>query len=151
MQQSAKHGQQLCLPGPAGFYDGTTFHRVISGFMAQAGDPTGTGRGGPGYRFADEFSADLKHDGPGVLSMANSEPTPMVASSSSRWRRPWLDGKHAVFGRVVEGMDVLNSISARSSFATTPGDLIKTIRIDEASVSRLPGAHPRSVGAARRG
>ncbi len=124
----------------AGFYDGTTFHRVISGFMAQGGDPTGTGRGGPGYRFADEFSADLKHDGPGVLSMANSG----ANTNGSQFfitlaATPWLDGKHTVFGKVVEGMDVLNSISLRDpSSATTPGDLIKTIQIDEASASRLP-------------
>ncbi len=130
-----------------GFYDGTTFHRVISGFMAQAGDPTGTGRGGPGYRFADEFSADLKHDGPGVLSMANSG----ANTNGSQFfitlaATPWLDGKHAVFGRVVEGMDVLNSISLRDpASATTPGDLIKTIRIDEASVSRLSEPTPEAL------
>ncbi|OQA95591.1 MAG: putative peptidyl-prolyl cis-trans isomerase [Chloroflexi bacterium ADurb.Bin222] len=116
-----------------GFYDNTTFHRVIEGFMAQAGDPTGTGMGGPGYRFNDEFDATLTHDGPGVLSMANSG----VNTNGSQFfitfaATPWLDGKHAVFGKVIEGLDVLLSISVRDpQTATTPGDLIKTIRIEE--------------------
>jgi cyclophilin family peptidyl-prolyl cis-trans isomerase len=116
-----------------GFYDNTTFHRVIADFMAQAGDPTGTGRGGPGYRFADEFDATLKHDGPGVLSMANAG----ANTNGSQFfitfvATPWLDGRHAVFGKVVEGLDVLLSISIRDpQTATTPGDLIKTIRIEE--------------------
>jgi cyclophilin family peptidyl-prolyl cis-trans isomerase/protein-disulfide isomerase len=116
-----------------GFYDNTTFHRVIEAFMAQAGDPTGTGRGGPGYRFADEFAATLKHDGPGVLSMANAGP----GTNGSQFfitfvETPWLDGRHAVFGKVIEGLDVLESISIRDpQTATTPGDLIKTIRITE--------------------
>ncbi len=116
-----------------GFYDNTTFHRVIAEFMAQAGDPTGTGMGGPGYRFADEFDATLTHDGPGVLSMANSG----ANTNGSQFfitfaATPWLDGKHAVFGKVIEGLDVLYSISIRDpQTATTPGDLIKTIRITE--------------------
>jgi cyclophilin family peptidyl-prolyl cis-trans isomerase/protein-disulfide isomerase len=116
-----------------GFYDNTTFHRVIADFMAQAGDPTGTGRGGPGYRFADEFDATLKHDGPGVLSMANAG----LNTNGSQFfitfvETPWLDGRHAVFGKVIEGLDVLLSISIRDpQTATTPGDLIKTIRIEE--------------------
>ena len=116
-----------------GFYDNTTFHRVIEDFMAQAGDPTGTGRGGPGYRFADEFDATLKHDGPGVLSMANAG----ANTNGSQFfitfvETPWLDGRHAVFGKVVKGLDVLLSISIRDpQTATTPGDLIKTIRIEE--------------------
>ena len=116
-----------------GFYDDTTFHRVIPDFMAQAGDPTGTGRGGPGYRFADEFDAALRHDAPGVLSMANAGP----GTNGSQFfitfvETPWLDGRHAVFGKVIEGMDVLLSISIRDpQTATTPGDLIKTIRIAE--------------------
>ncbi len=116
-----------------GFYDNTTFHRVIEGFMAQGGDPTGTGMGGPGYKFADEFDASLKHDGPGVLSMANAG----ANTNGSQFfitfaATPWLDGKHTVFGKVIEGMDVLFSISPRDpQTATTPGDLIKTIRITE--------------------
>ncbi len=116
-----------------GFYDNTAFHRVIEDFMAQAGDPTGTGRGGPGYRFADEFDATLRHDGPGVLSMANAG----ANTNGSQFfitfaATPWLDGRHAIFGKVTEGLDVLLSISIRDpQTATTPGDLIKTIRIEE--------------------
>ncbi len=118
-----------------GFYDNTTFHRVIAGFMAQGGDPTGTGRGGPGYRFADEFDATLKHDGPGVLSMANAGPNTNGSQFFITFTAtPWLNGRHTVFGKVIDeqGLDVLNSISPRDpQTATTRGDLIKTIWIEE--------------------
>jgi cyclophilin family peptidyl-prolyl cis-trans isomerase len=97
-----------------GFYDGTIFHQVIVDFMAQGGDPTGTGMGGPGYRFADEFSPSLRHDKPGVLSMANSGPNTNGSQFFiTHLATPWLDNKHSVFGQVTGGLHVLLSIPPR--------------------------------------
>jgi cyclophilin family peptidyl-prolyl cis-trans isomerase len=117
-----------------GFYDGTTFHRVIKGFMAQGGDPTGTGTGGPGYQWNDEPSAlALKHDGPGVLSMANAGRNTNGSQFFLTFvPTPHLNGKHAVFGRVSNGMDVVNSIRERDPGSDRqPGDTINSIEIVE--------------------
>jgi cyclophilin family peptidyl-prolyl cis-trans isomerase len=117
-----------------GFYDGVTFHRVIKDFMAQGGDPTGTGTGGPGYQFNDEQSAlALKHDGPGMLSMANAGGNTNGSQFFITFGpTPHLNGKHAVFGKVISGMDVVNSLRERDPQRDrAPGDRILSIDISE--------------------
>ena len=115
-----------------GFYDGLIFHRVIDGFMIQGGDPTGTGRGGPGYRIKDEFGEGLAHDSEGILSLANAGPN----TGGSQFfitlaPTPWLNGHHAIFGKVVKGMDVVREIgSVATNFQDRPVDPVVMEKVE---------------------
>jgi peptidyl-prolyl cis-trans isomerase B (cyclophilin B) len=113
-----------------GFYDNMSFHRVITGFMAQGGCPVGNGTGGPGYKFAGEFSDTVKHDQGGLLSMANAGP----GTDGSQFfltfvATPWLDGKHTIFGRVVEGMDTLQKLEAAGSRSGAVKEPLKMVKV----------------------
>ncbi len=116
-----------------GFYDGTIFHRVITGFMAQGGDPTGTGRGGPGYKYSGEFDSKVKHSKPGILSMANAGP----GTDGSQFfltfvPTPHLNGKHTIFGEVTEGMETVKALEKAGSRSGQPS---KKLEIKKATIS----------------
>jgi len=128
-----------------GFYDNTTFHRVIPDFMAQGGDPTGTGTGGPGYTIPDEITADMHFDREGLLAMANAGPNTAGSQFFITYGpAPWLDGNFTIFGEVIDGMDVLRQLTPRDPQKNpdTPGDKLYTVVISEATESKRPTPTP---------
>ena len=123
------HASSTVYLSRSGFYDDLIFHRVITGFMAQGGCPSGTGTGGPGFQYDGEYDPSVRHDKPGLLSMANAGP----GTDGSQFfltfvETPWLDGKHTIFGEVIEGMDTLKALEARGSERGTPSEPIKMER-----------------------
>jgi cyclophilin family peptidyl-prolyl cis-trans isomerase len=136
-QQTPKTVGNFVTLSEKNFYDGVIFHRVIDGFMIQGGDPTGTGRGGPGYQFADEFHPQLKHTSEGILSMANAGPN----TNGSQFfitlaPTPHLDGRHSVFGKVVDGIDVVRKIGKTPVKA---GDRPATdVVMNKVTIERVP-------------
>ena len=138
-EQTPMHASSTIYLTELGFYDGVLFHRVIPGFMAQGGDPTGTGRGGPGYRYEGEFPEGLSHDRPGLLSMANAGP----GTDGSQFfitfvPLQYLDGKHTIFGELVDGMDTLKALAERGSNSGQPTE---ELVINRATIRResVPG------------
>lgn len=144
-EQAPTTVNNLIFLAEEGYYDDTTFHRVLPDFMAQGGDPTGTGSGGPGYQFADEISSDLRFDEAGYLAMANSGPNTNGGQFFITYApTPWLNGRHTIFGKVVEGMDVLRSLTPRDP-TTDPdfeGDRLETVEIETMEESLLPTPTP---------
>jgi cyclophilin family peptidyl-prolyl cis-trans isomerase len=124
------HATSFLYLSKLGFYDGLSFHRVIQGFMAQGGCPLGSGTGGPGYQFDGEYRADVKHDRPGLLSMANAGP----GTDGSQFfltfvPTPWLDGKHTIFGEVVEGTEALRALEAAGSRSGATSEPLKIEKV----------------------
>ena len=136
-QEASQTVENFIKLAKQGFYNGIIVHRVIPNIMIQTGDPTGTGRGGPGYTFADEFSPKLKHDKPGTLSMANAGPNTNGSQFFITVKpTPWLNGKHSIFGRVIQGQDVVEAIAnAPRDAQDRPND---TIKMTSVTIKELP-------------
>jgi len=139
------HVTSFCYLTKLGFYDGLSFHRVITGFMAQGGCPLGTGTGSPGYKFDGEFDSKVRHDKPGLLSMANAGP----GTDGSQFfltfvPTAWLDGKHTIFGEVVEGMDVLKKLEAAGSRSGKTSESLSMEKVTIEVAEKMKSAKDKS-------